>query len=84
MHTHSVFMLIFKQGIRYDQVTERWLELMYFKKYIFSKTSIFNRYGIILWGGEIESVQVQTIQKGYFVQLKGWIRESLVGPFLKS
>jgi hypothetical protein len=44
---------------------------MYFKKYIFSKTSIFNRYGIILWGGEIESVQVQTIQKGYFVQLKG-------------
>jgi len=43
------------------------------------------RYGIILWGEEIESVRVLKMQqKGQLVQLKGYIKESCVGQFLKS
>jgi hypothetical protein len=40
-------------------------------------------YGIILWGGERERVKVLKYKKGSFIQLKGCIKESLVGQFLK-
>jgi len=39
------------------------LSLFIFKKYIFCTISVFNKYDIILWGGEIESVKVLRIQK---------------------
>jgi len=46
-YTHSVFMCIL-----YDLITERWLKLIYAKKYIFYKISIFNkvRYNFMEWG----------------------------------
>ena len=33
-YPHSVFMLKVKQGILYDHITERWLKLIYVKKYV--------------------------------------------------
>jgi len=42
-YPHTVFMFKVKQGILYDLVTERWLKLIYVKKYIFYKISIFGK-----------------------------------------
>jgi hypothetical protein len=70
-YPHSVFMLKVKQGILCDHITNRSLQLIYVKKYIFCKISSLIRYGIILWSGEIESVQVQKIQKGVLHSIKG-------------
>ena len=63
-YPHSIFMFKVKQGIIYDLITERWIKLIYVKKYIFTKFQSLIRYGVILWGGERESVKVLNIKKG--------------------
>ena len=63
-YPHSIFMFKVKQGIIYDLITERWIKLIYVKKYIFPKFQSLIRYGVILWGGERESVKVLNIKKG--------------------
>jgi hypothetical protein len=47
-----VFILKVKQGILYDHINERWLRCIYFKKYIFCKTSVMNEvwYNFMQWG----------------------------------
>jgi hypothetical protein len=42
-YPHSVFMFRVKQGILYDLVTEKWLKLMYVKKYVFYKILVFDK-----------------------------------------
>jgi len=34
--------MLIAQGILYDHITERWLKLIYVKKYIFYKISVFD------------------------------------------
>jgi hypothetical protein len=41
-------------------------------------------YDTVLWDGQRESVRALKIQKGFFIQLKGCIKERLVDQFLKS
>ena len=47
------------------------LHLYIFKKYVFCTISVFNKYGIILWSGEIENVKVLRIQKRVLHTIKG-------------
>ena len=51
-YQHSVFMLKVEQGILYELITDRWLKLIYVKKYIFYKISIFDMvwYNFMGWG----------------------------------
>ena len=62
-YPHAVFMFKIKQDILYDPVTERWLKLISLRNIYFTKFQIWIRYGIILWGGERESVKLLGIQK---------------------
>jgi hypothetical protein len=55
------------------------LSLFMLRNIYFIKLQSLIRYGIIVWGGNIERVNVQ---KGYFIKLKGWKKASLVGQFL--
>jgi len=68
-------MLIVKQGILYDHITERWLKLIYIKKYILYKISVPDKVWYNFMGVKVLQIQ----KKGHFVHLKGWIQESLVG-----
>ena len=47
------------------------LSLFMLKYIYFTKFQYLIRYGIILWGGERESVKVLKIRKRFFAQLKG-------------
>jgi len=51
-YPHSVFMFKVKQGILYNLITERWLKLIYVKKYIFDKISTSDKvwYNFMGWG----------------------------------
>jgi len=51
-YPHSVIMFQVKQVILYDLVTERQLKLIYVKKYIFYKISVFHKvwYSFMGWG----------------------------------
>jgi len=49
----------------------------------FAKFQSLTRYGIILWGEEIENIKVLKIQKRVLCSVKGLIKESLTGQFLK-
>ena len=82
-YPHSIFMLKIKQGILYDHSTEIWLKLIYVK-YIFIKFQSLVRYGIILWGGEIESVRVLKIQKRALCAVKGLNKRESCRPIFKE
>jgi len=58
---------------------------MYVKKYVFYKISIFDKlwYNFMGWGKR-ECQGIKNTKRGFFVELKGYIKESLVGQFLKS
>ena len=47
------------------------LDLFMLRNIYFTKFQYLIRYGIILWGGERESVKVLKIRKRFFAQLKG-------------
>jgi len=84
-YLHSVLMIKVKQDILYDLITERWLKLTYVKKYIFYNNSIFDElwYNFMGWGKR-ECKGIKNTKKWFFIQLKGCIKDSLVGQFLKS
>ena len=54
-----------KQGILYDVITERWLKLIYVKKYMFYKISIFDKvqYNFMGWAKR-ECKGIKNTKKG--------------------
>jgi len=60
------------------------LSLFALRNIYFTKFKSLIRYAIFLCVGESESVKLLKIQKGFFVQLKGCMKETLVGQYLKS
>ena len=62
-YPHAVFMFKVKQNILYDPVSERWLKIIILRNIYFTKFQTLISYGIIIWGGERESVKALGIQK---------------------
>jgi hypothetical protein len=82
-NTHIQFYVQVKKGILYDPSLRGDLSLFMLRNIYFTKFQSLIRYGI-LWSGESKCQNTKNTKKGFLVQLKGCIKERLVGQFLKS